>query len=290
VTGNYLISARHTSTLYYVNATDGSIIWQLSSMGTSNFNCTNFNFSFQHDARLISENSTTTFLSIFDNASDGSGEPASSPTSSGRFIQIDHTAGTATQYRQTFPPFDFVSTSQGNTQLLSNASDGHVFNGWGPVSWFSEVDGDNNLVLAGTYTTNDTNSITAISYRVFSDNWESTPANTVPAVYSYAQTTQDANDIYVSWNGATTVAQWQYYGASQSSGPCEVIGTTAKVGFETSWRAPQYYAYVQVEALGSGGESLANSSMHMTFVPSSALASSCDDATCPAVSTYASMS
>lgn len=47
-TGNYLVSARHTSTLYYINATDESIIWQLSYVGQSSFTCSNFNFSWQH--------------------------------------------------------------------------------------------------------------------------------------------------------------------------------------------------------------------------------------------------
>ncbi|KAK4937614.1 hypothetical protein LTR66_015173, partial [Elasticomyces elasticus] len=76
LTGNYLVSARYTSTLYYINASDHSIIWRLSYFGTSDFKCDNFNFSFQHDARLLFENDTTTILSIFDNASDGANRTA----------------------------------------------------------------------------------------------------------------------------------------------------------------------------------------------------------------------
>jgi len=93
-TGNYLVSARHTGTLYYVNATDQDIIWKLSYLGNSDFSCSNFNFSFQHDARLLSENHTTTVLSIFDNASNG--YTTTTSQSSGKVIAIDHHSVVAT--------------------------------------------------------------------------------------------------------------------------------------------------------------------------------------------------
>jgi hypothetical protein len=71
-----LISGRHVSTLYSINASDHTINWRLSCPGTdrpqpSDFECQGFNFSSQHDARFVSENDTHTVVSIFDNASNG---------------------------------------------------------------------------------------------------------------------------------------------------------------------------------------------------------------------------
>ena len=68
--GNYLVSGRHTSIIYYINSTDQSVIWQLSSQAKSDLECSNFNFSSQHDVRVLSETDTTTMISMFDNAND----------------------------------------------------------------------------------------------------------------------------------------------------------------------------------------------------------------------------
>lgn len=278
---NYLISARHTSTLYYINGTDRSIIWQLSFLGASDFTCSNFNFSYQHDARILAERETTTDISIFDNANDCSSH--TSPVSSGRYITLDHVKGIATQTRRLLPPQSITSCSQGNTQLLEGGS---VFQGWGDKGWFSEHDSNNKLVLAGTYTDGSTTSATAMNYRAFSFAWQSTPANTKPQVYSYALSDSAANRIYVSWNGATTVQTWRFYGSSIIGDNFTVVGEATKDGFETVWTAPQHYPWVMVEAIAWDGNSLANSSYQPTFVPSSGLAAYCSNSSCPSVNTY----
>lgn len=277
-TGNYLVSGRHTSTLYYVNATDHTTIWQLSYFGQSDFSCTNFNFSFQHDARLISENDTTTVLSIFDNASNGYNNSATE--SSGMFISIDHNAGTATLISQTFFPLSggILTTSQGNTQLLDN---GNVFHGWGDNAWISEHTPDGHAVLLAQFALD-----TTFNYRAFSMEWQSTPADSTPDVYTYALNDNEPTAVYVSWNGATPVAHWRFYGAQEIGEPFSIIGETLHAGFETMWMAPKFYQWVFVEALGPDGTSLRNSSFQPTFVPSAALASSCSSAGCAIASTY----
>lgn len=284
--GNYLVSGRHTSTIYYVNGTDMSTIWQLSFQGQSDFQCTNFNFSYQHDVRILSQNDTTMDISMFDNAHNCYNQ--TSIYSSGRFITLDMTKMTATETRRTMGPNGGIaSCSQGNTQSLAN---GHVFNGWGDKAWISERDGNNDLVLAGTFTATPDYDSTAMSYRSFSFEWESTPNNTKPSVYSYALNSDSStNTIYVSWNGATTVANWRFYGAATIGDNFDVIGRTGHAGFETMWRAPKYYAWVMVEALGPDGTSLGNSSYQPTFVPSETLATYCNDFTCQATTSYSAM-
>ncbi|KAF2717820.1 hypothetical protein K431DRAFT_232342 [Polychaeton citri CBS 116435] len=280
-TGNYMVSARHTSSIYYINATDQSIIWALSTWNPrSDFATGGFNFTWQHDARFISENDTNTIISIFDNASNGANQSAKQ--SSAMIINIDHGAKRASlmqQVRANFIPQGIMSASQGNTQILSN---GNFFIGWGSRAWLSEHSPDGDTVFAAHYA-DPLIAGGAMNYRAFSFEWESTPANTVPAVYSYALDQDSANRIYVSWNGATTVGIWRFYAASNVGDSFVPIGTTAKDGFETVWVADTYYSWVMVEAVALDGSSLRNSSFQPTFVPSRQLSASCNQDQCPLI-------
>lgn len=278
--GNYLVSSRHTCTLFYVNATDRSISWRLSFLGDSDFTLTNFNFSYQHDARLISENETTTLVTIFDNASNG--YTTTTSQSSGKLIAIDHTSGTATMLSNTtFPSSDGVlATSQGNTQMLSN---GGWFHSWGSQPYFSEHSANGTAVLLAQFA----DVGTAQNYRAFSADWASTPSNTIPDVYSYSLNNASATHIYVSWNGATTVSMWRVYGTQEIGEEFAVLGNATKSGFETMWVAEEYFAWVMVEAVGADGAGIRNSSFQPTFVPGAQLASSCSSAGCAVASTYA---
>jgi hypothetical protein len=280
-----LISARHTSSLYSINASDQSIIWRLSCPGTdrsqpSDFECQGFNFSSQHDARIRSENDTHTVVSIFDNASNGLNKTASQ--SSGMVISLDHDEGTASLISQTFAPLEngILSDSQGNSQHLD---DGHVFHGWGSIAALSEhaldENGDYQTLLLATFG-DVTQPGTVMNYRAFSFEWQSTPANTKPSVYSYAQNDTSANAIYVSWNGATTVADWNFYAANAIGEEFAGIGSKGREGFETMFRAEEFHRWVMVEAVGPDGTSLRNSSFQPTFIPSESLVGACDELTC----------
>ncbi|RSL84254.1 hypothetical protein CEP52_016486 [Fusarium oligoseptatum] len=52
--GNYLVSARHASTIYKINGTDGSIIWRLGGKASDFELGPNVTFGFQHHARFSS--------------------------------------------------------------------------------------------------------------------------------------------------------------------------------------------------------------------------------------------
>lgn len=137
--GDYLLSARHTDAIYKISGKDGSRIWQLGGKQSS-FRQQGFNFSYQHDSRFLSENSSTTVLSMFDNAYNGYN--GSSTTSLGKIIAIDNTTMTATLLQEYGAPNAFLdgapgllSASQGNMQLLPN---GNAFLGWGSSAVVSE--------------------------------------------------------------------------------------------------------------------------------------------------------
>jgi hypothetical protein len=281
VSGNYLVSARHTSTLYYVNATDRETIWKLSYLGNSDFSCSNFNFSFQHDARLLSENDTTTVLSIFDNASNG--YTTTTSQSSGKVIAIDHSSGVATMLSNTtFPSTEgLLSTSQGNTQTLDN---GGTFHSWGNQPYISEHSSNGTAVFTAQFAAEGS----AQNYRAFSADWDSTPQTTVPDVYAYAFNSSSPTRIYVSWNGCTTVASWTFYGAAAMGDEFVVIGQVDKQGFESLWIAEEFWGWVRVEAVDEDGNGLRNSSYTGTFVPSAMLAGACDESGCGVANVYSS--
>ncbi len=86
--GSYLMSSRHTDTIYKI-LPDGSIDWRLGGV-VSDFKA-NFEFSHQHNARVIMCNETHTVLSFFDNATKTPIKEATSECSRGLVVEL-HTA------------------------------------------------------------------------------------------------------------------------------------------------------------------------------------------------------
>ena len=275
--GDYLISARHTSGIYKVSGSNGSVIWRLGGKQSSFQLAGNLNFSSQHDARFVAENSTTTIISMFDNASDGVTNTAN--FSEGKLIAINNETMTATllqTYGAPDPLGGLLSASQGNLQQLPN---GNAFIGWGSNAFISESTADGTpifyarLALTG-----------ALHYRSFKFNFTSTPSDR-PALYTYALDDSASTAYYVSWNGATEVASWSFYSGSAPDN-LTLVGNTRKNGFETVGTQPSYYAWTVAEAVASNGSAIRNSTLVGTFVPGSGLAQICTDIQCPLVGGY----
>lgn len=312
--GDYLVSSRHMSTIYKISQVDGHVVWQLHGqpLHPSNhtllhhptyYHAADFNFSSQHDVRALSSNTTHTTLSLFDNASDDL--TITSPHSRGLAISLDHTTHTASVLSTHFPPnttHQMLSGSQGSMQLLPND---HAFIGWGKWPFFSEHapgdDGDDSkTVLWGQFAPNDTD---IMSYRVRKHNWTATPHDS-PAVFAYSRDNETTNPaeagtvFYVSWNGATEVAAWNFYSVAEEQGDgddqsvrrgtgskaWELLGTANKTGFETRARMPKYARWVFAEAVGRDGRAVRRSRICRTFVPAAGrLRDVCDEWGCPAM-------
>ncbi len=230
----------------------------------------------QHDALFVSENSTTTVISLFDNASNGFDNTAS--YSSGMLIAIDNSTNQATLLNS-YNGQDgrYLSASQGNFQRLPN---GNAFLGWGNHAAFSEQAEDGSLVLVADFASTGT-----MHYRAYKFNWTATPLGR-PALYTYAHNTSAPTAFYVSWNGATEVTAWRFYTASSPSSVFNLLGNTSKAGFETFYTVPDFQAFLMVEAVAANGTGLANSSVTSTFVPGPGLAASCSDTLCPLAQAY----
>ncbi|CAI7616629.1 unnamed protein product [Penicillium discolor] len=247
--GDYLVSARHTSGIYKISGKDGSVIWQLGGLN-STFHMANFNFSSQHDARFHKDNNTHTVLSLFDNGSNNYRN--TSLTSSGMIVSIDHQTNTATLLQRFEAPAPGLrSTSQGNTQVLSN---GNVFIGWGSIPSFSEHTADGAPVYYATLTNPD-----SMNYRAFKYNWTATPSD--PPDFTAQAPSNGATSFWASWNGATDYTHWNFYGTSSASDQFVLLAKIGKQGFQTTYTSPSFHLLAFAEAVAIDGSSIKNSSV-----------------------------
>ncbi len=268
VDGNYLISSRHTCALYKISGKDGSIIWQLNGM-KNQFAFEGFNntFSFQHHARIRSQNETTTIISIMDNAS--SGVPVADPNmtsaySAGLIMAVDNATMVVTLlWEYHLPSGGVISTSQGSVQPLNSLNSSNVFIGWGAQPLISEFTEDGECIMLGQFGAN--NSL-ADNYRAFKVDWVGNPDST-PALWTFANSTGTPTTFYVSWNGATEIANWRLFGRVIGSNVSTVLGTAAKDSFETTFVADKYYDCGHAEALDRDGVVLGVSPQKQTYLP-----------------------
>lgn len=272
--GDYLISARHVSAIYKLSGETGEILWQLGGNNPS-FDQMDFQFSYQHHARWISENNTHTILSLFDNA--GNSFNATGEFSHGWIIAINHISNTASKIKEWgAPEFEggLLSTSQGNMQLLPNGAGCHI--GWGEHAYFSEHTAEGEVIMYGKLADRASN---VMIYRSGKYNWTAQPV-TKPALWAYSKTGEDMTGFWASWNGATEVKSWNLYIGESSSGPWKFAGNVAKGGFETEGFLSQGVEWSFTEAVDGEGRALERSAIVRTFVPSESLRPFCDERGC----------
>ncbi len=154
--GDYLISARHTSTIYKISGKDGSIIWRLGGYYSDFEMEENLPFHWQHHAMLLSENSTHAIVSVFDNAGDDFGRNPDIPNevSVGKIMILDtaSTPMTAKMLRRFDRPDGLRSPMGGSVFVQGDdPATSNVLVNWVIPGYFSEYDGQNRLVLEGRF-------------------------------------------------------------------------------------------------------------------------------------------
>ncbi|KAH8696751.1 ASST-domain-containing protein [Talaromyces proteolyticus] len=275
--GDYLISSRHTCAVYKVSGKDGSVIWRLHGANPS-FRNINFSFSQQHDARWLSENSTHTLLSLYNNGYNGFNQ--THVYSSSMVILIDHRDMTATMIKE-YAPYanNVIASSQGNTQVLKNK---HVVTGWGNTGYVSEHNENGDLIFWALIGNGET-----MNYRAQKFEWEGYPSDS-PAMWTYSKSDNDESPMtfYISWNGATQIKTWRFYGAQNRTGPYTLLSEVSKRGFETSYTHGAFYPWTYAEAVDEKGNVLGLSSDKFTFVPSPGLRDFCTDQLCENTNQY----
>jgi hypothetical protein len=205
--GNYLISARHMSSIALINGTSGEPIWVLGGKRNmfrdlSNGRATNIGW--QHDARFYMDDETQ--ITLFDNHGERTGpcEPGTCK-SRGLHLKIDTEAMTAEIVQEYFHPQGIDSGAMGGFETLEN---GNALIGWGYNPGYVEYKPDGTPVLDIQRGVLGKNLPDMFAYRISKGNWVGRP--TWPpnlAVDAPEQNTMNAI-IFVSWNGATDVAEW----------------------------------------------------------------------------------
>ncbi len=252
-----LVSARKTSTVYRINRWNGKIMWALRGSGTKAR--TDFkmgpgtSFGYQHDALRLPNGD----ISLLDNGS-GRFAPVVNPESSGLVLRLrgkTKATRTATLVRRNnHTPDPIISGSQANAQPLPG--DG-MFIGWGSYSQMTEYDGDGNIVFDAAFPQGD-----AHSYRAYKEAWHGKARNR-PAIYSESapEGEPEGMSVWVSWNGASNVAEWRVLaGADERS--LSAVKTEPWADLETRIDVPgPVAARVQVEALDRNGKVIGQSAV-----------------------------
>jgi hypothetical protein len=196
-------------------------------------------FVSQHDSRRQSDGTIT----IFDNGA----PPQEHEQSRGIVLELDMDEMSATLVREYTLPNKPLSTSQGNVQVLP---DGNVFVGWGSAPYFSEYTHDGELLFDVSFLGS------TQSYRAFRLPWSGNPDDE-PAV-AVERGSDDEVTVYVSWNGATEVANWQVLAGSDPD-ELEPVGSAPWRGFETTIVVNTTEPYVAVQARSASGRTLGTS-------------------------------
>lgn len=235
--GNFIVSARNTSTVYKVDRNTGAIRWRLGGRRSDFTIGAGVAFAWQHDARRQADGT----LTIFDDES-APGE------SRAIVLNVDETAMTATLEREYRHPQPILATSQGNAQVLRN---GDLFVGWGSAGAFSEFRRDGSLAFDASFPSGQ-------SYRCFRFPWTGSPVEQ-PALAVETDGTL-AVAAYCSWNGATEVSSWEILGGSHPEGMV-TVGEAARSGFETRMVVGDRGPYFAALARGASGRVLGASSV-----------------------------
>jgi hypothetical protein len=238
---NYLVSARHTSTVYKLDRRSGEVIWRLGGKESDFSFGPGAGFAFQHDVRRQRDGTIT----IFDNGATGPGAEQVEPSSRPIRLKVDATRKTATLVRAYVPETPRSSDAMGNLQVLP---DGGVFVGWGTVGGWTEFAPDGSVRYDASFADG------RASYRVYRFPWRGVP-DSLPAIV-LERTDAGGLAAHVSWNGATQVASWRLLGG-KAPRTLSRLAQVRRAGFETTLRVAAAPTHVAVAALDAHGKELA---------------------------------
>lgn len=240
--GNYVVSARHTWTIYNISKT--GINWRLGGKRSHFTLGPGARFAWQHHVRVHG----TDRLSIFDNGTCTPQFSGPETRSRGLILSFDTTTRKAALVKEYIHPgVNVLAHAEGSTQILPS---GEVFMEWGTEHRFTQFTASGKVVLDGILVKG------ASSYRGFSNEWKGNPAD-VPAAAARSRSGGGAT-VYASWNGATEVASWVVF-AGRTPTTLSRVGSAPRTGFETAIAVASSGPYFAVHALDAASTVLASS-------------------------------
>lgn len=235
--GTVVISARNTHSVVDVSASTGAVEWQLGGKDSTFRMGPGSGFALQHDARMHG----TDEMSLFD---DEDAPPDDAPARA-ILLRLDMRTHTATLLRA-YRHGNLRVPWQGNQQILAN---GESVVGWGSGGATSVYGATGRLLFDAAYPA------PVNSYRAYLLPWSGAPT-THPAIV--AERSGGMLRIYASWNGSTATTGWEVLGGD-AAGRLHVLARTTRAGFQTAIALTSAARDVQVVALGSRGQALADS-------------------------------
>ncbi|KAJ5888984.1 hypothetical protein N7495_009025 [Penicillium taxi] len=265
--GDYIISLRFTNTVYMISGRDGRIMWRLGGNETD-FD-QDFTFHKQHDVRFLESDGNRHIISLMNNGADE--DNADEQVSAALYIELDSNTMTARVIKRTERPDGGLTRLRGNVQHLSN---NNTFIGWSERGYHSEHAPNGDLLMWARFA-----STRFSSYRSYKFDWigrPTAPPNVVSAVYG---TSDDdfLTIIYVSWNGATDVARWDFYARAYNGSDRLFIGNIEKVSFESMFLVDGFMDWVSVEVVDKFGAVMGTSLEHRTNLPTNWIGLEVDD-------------
>ncbi|KAI5247604.1 hypothetical protein E4T43_01964 [Aureobasidium subglaciale] len=260
--GNYLVSARYTHSISYIDGQTGDLIWTLGgkrNMFTSSDHA--FDFASQHFAQFHSvddfpnlkasfgesqEGVTTRLISLFDNRNDDTWDSGlasrglllavsypTHPDFNGKINKDDYLVRIVHEYLH---PNELIADSQGSLQVVPSSGDNQdpsIVVGWGARAVWSSYSSSGKLMCDDHFGTEAAILNGSVqSYHVMRYPWIGLPSKPLAGIYN-----PDRNSLFVSWNGATEVDSYALQhndeSASGSYAGWIYIGITPKDGFET---------------------------------------------------------
>ncbi|KAL6405325.1 hypothetical protein AUP68_11077 [Ilyonectria robusta] len=264
--GHYLLSARHASTLYKINGTNGSLIWRFGGKYSDFQLGPEVAFGFQHHARYISGgNETHELISFLDNSVYGSESAGGGDKevhlysySRGKYVMLDHITKQATLLKAFLPPREpILSKSQGSLQVLPQ---GNALINWGSEGQVTEYQSDGEPVFHAFLDSGFLQDKLQ-NYRAFRYKWTGISPESLAL---FAEEVEDERiHVYVSWNGDTRTRTWRFkWTVDAAQGQVGGEPVVQRTGFETSARQPAKASEggsISVAALDDDGEVLATS-------------------------------
>lgn len=221
---DFLLSLRQSSTLYKISHRSGNIVWRIGGNQSDFALPKEAEFHFQHHGRVHVQNGTHIVISLLDNSKRGPRDdhPARKH-SAGLVIALDTIAMTGELIAEYAYPHEAHTWKRGSMHLLPN---GNAFMCWAEEMHISEHAADGRLLMEAHVLPH------LDTYRAYKYEWIGQPL-TPPDVYSSAFLTGSnvSTIVYVSWNGATEVAQWKLYEGERATK--RLLTSAERKGFET---------------------------------------------------------
>lgn len=230
-----------------------------------------FNFSAQHHAIIHSENATTVILSLFDNAAENEGRQ--SPTdsvSSAKMVALHldtepktakvcnvpvaslliHSLNYSQLLQVWYRPDGQVTPARGSASVLPN---GNMLIGWSTEGYMSEHTATGDLVLEARFSAANYATYRALKFNLTSNPIESPVIESFVTQVHGGTGARSTTAMYASWNGATEVASWKFYGSHSANSGFLLLDQVNKTGFETSLVYDGAWTYTYAEAISLTG-------------------------------------